>query len=400
MTATQLATFPPQIVAALGGRQPTAEQWRAISMPPEPCAVVAGAGSGKTSVMAARVVYLALVGLGAIDADHRGIVPGNVLCLTFTNKATENLALRVRERALDHRGSPRGGGAGGHELPRLRGADHRAARASRRLGAGDEGAHAGAAGGGRRARARPHDVSVGQGRVAAERRGRGPEAGGAGRQPSGVARGDRRLQRGAPRGAARFEGEGDRQGGGAADRARAGGPHLPGPEGGDGRVRLRRPDPNRARYRAAVPRGRRGLSSAIPRCAARRVSGHQRRAGPAHLAHVRRRIPHHGGRRPRPEHLRLARRQPVQPPAFSRSVPHVGRGPCPGASALHQLSVGLTDPGGGRPHPGPASGLAARRPRQASRSVGGQRERRRRARALLRRVDRGVLDRGPRGRAA
>ena len=96
MTATQLATFPPQIVAALGGRQPTAEQWRAISMPPEPCAVVAGAGSGKTSVMAARVVYLALVGLGAIDADHRGILPGNVLCLTFTNKATENLALRVR----------------------------------------------------------------------------------------------------------------------------------------------------------------------------------------------------------------------------------------------------------------------------------------------------------------
>jgi DNA helicase II / ATP-dependent DNA helicase PcrA len=87
---------PPEIVAALGGRPPTPEQWRAISMPLEPCVVVAGAGSGKTSVMAARLVYLALVAFGLIDGDHDGAHPGNVLCLTFTNKATENLALRVR----------------------------------------------------------------------------------------------------------------------------------------------------------------------------------------------------------------------------------------------------------------------------------------------------------------
>ena len=59
--------------------------------------LVAGAGSGKTSVMAARVVYLALAALGRIDAP--GVMPANVLCLTFTNKATENLRLRVR-RAL------------------------------------------------------------------------------------------------------------------------------------------------------------------------------------------------------------------------------------------------------------------------------------------------------------
>jgi DNA helicase-2/ATP-dependent DNA helicase PcrA len=91
-----VTTYPPQIVAALGGAEPTAEQWDAISMPLEPYVLVAGAGSGKTSVMAARVVYLALVALGRLPADHEGVLPGNLLCLTFTVKATENLRLRVR----------------------------------------------------------------------------------------------------------------------------------------------------------------------------------------------------------------------------------------------------------------------------------------------------------------
>jgi DNA helicase-2/ATP-dependent DNA helicase PcrA len=86
---------PDEIVVAMGA-EPTDEQWRAIAMPLEPYVVVAGAGSGKTSVMAARVVYLALAALGRIPADHDGVLPGNVLCLTFTNKATENLTLRVR----------------------------------------------------------------------------------------------------------------------------------------------------------------------------------------------------------------------------------------------------------------------------------------------------------------
>ncbi len=90
--------FPEPILRFLGG-EPTAEQWRAISSPLEPCVVVAGAGSGKTSVMAARVVYLAMVATGRLEADHPGVMPGNVLCLTFTNKATENLILKIR-RAL------------------------------------------------------------------------------------------------------------------------------------------------------------------------------------------------------------------------------------------------------------------------------------------------------------
>ena len=90
--------YPNEIVEFLGA-EPTPEQWRAISMPLEPYVLVAGAGSGKTSVMAARVIYLALVASGRIEAEHDGVLPGNVLCLTFTNKATENLVQRIR-RAL------------------------------------------------------------------------------------------------------------------------------------------------------------------------------------------------------------------------------------------------------------------------------------------------------------
>jgi DNA helicase II / ATP-dependent DNA helicase PcrA len=88
---------PPEIVAAMGGRVPTLQQWRAITHPLAPCCVVAGAGSGKTAVMAARVVYLALAAMGRVDAEHRGAMPSSVLCLTFTNKAAEELSRRVRE---------------------------------------------------------------------------------------------------------------------------------------------------------------------------------------------------------------------------------------------------------------------------------------------------------------
>ena len=44
------------IRAALRGYDPTEEQWDAITHPPEPLAIIAGAGSGKTAVMAARIV--------------------------------------------------------------------------------------------------------------------------------------------------------------------------------------------------------------------------------------------------------------------------------------------------------------------------------------------------------
>ncbi|MEO7446856.1 MAG: ATP-dependent helicase, partial [Humibacillus sp.] len=87
------------------------QQWRAISAPLEPAVVIAGAGSGKTSVMAARVVYL--VATGQVQADQ-------VLGLTFTTKATAELAHRVRE-ALVASGlgapTPTAGREAGEELP-------------------------------------------------------------------------------------------------------------------------------------------------------------------------------------------------------------------------------------------------------------------------------------------
>jgi DNA helicase-2/ATP-dependent DNA helicase PcrA len=65
----------------------SAEQLAAITAPMEPAVVVAGAGSGKTAVMTARVVWL--VGTGQVAA-------GRVLGLTFTNKAAAELGARVR----------------------------------------------------------------------------------------------------------------------------------------------------------------------------------------------------------------------------------------------------------------------------------------------------------------
>ena len=66
------------------------QQRAAVGAPLEPGLIVAGAGSGKTEVMAARVVHLVATGQ---------VRPDEVLGLTFTTKATASLAARVRERA-------------------------------------------------------------------------------------------------------------------------------------------------------------------------------------------------------------------------------------------------------------------------------------------------------------
>src|SRR5690606_5696734 len=63
------------------------QQLAAITAPLEPSVIIAGAGSGKTTVMAARVVWL--VGTGAVR-------PEEVLGLTFTRKAAAELSDRVR----------------------------------------------------------------------------------------------------------------------------------------------------------------------------------------------------------------------------------------------------------------------------------------------------------------
>ncbi len=72
---------------AVLGFTPTGEQLSAIQAPLRPGLIVAGAGSGKTTVMAARVVWL--VGTGQV-------APERVVGLTFTNKAAAELSGRVR----------------------------------------------------------------------------------------------------------------------------------------------------------------------------------------------------------------------------------------------------------------------------------------------------------------
>ncbi|MDO5534455.1 MAG: ATP-dependent DNA helicase [Propionibacteriaceae bacterium] len=82
-----LFTDPAQVSAALGIPF-SPQQLTAITAPLAPGVIIAGAGSGKTTVMAARVVWL--VGTGQVR-------PEQVLGLTFTRKAAAELSARVRE---------------------------------------------------------------------------------------------------------------------------------------------------------------------------------------------------------------------------------------------------------------------------------------------------------------
>jgi len=68
---------------------PTDQQEKVITAPLKPTLVVAGAGSGKTATMSARVTYL--VASGQVD-------PSQVLGLTFTRKATHELRERIENR--------------------------------------------------------------------------------------------------------------------------------------------------------------------------------------------------------------------------------------------------------------------------------------------------------------
>ncbi|MDR1431992.1 MAG: ATP-dependent helicase [Propionibacteriaceae bacterium] len=76
----------PSDLAEVLGIPFSAEQLQAIAAPLSPGVIIAGAGSGKTTVMAARVVWL--VGSGQLER-------GQVLGLTFTRKATAELSARI-----------------------------------------------------------------------------------------------------------------------------------------------------------------------------------------------------------------------------------------------------------------------------------------------------------------
>ena len=101
----RLPDFGPGDLVELLGVPFSEEQLDAVMAPLEPYVVVAGAGSGKTTVMTARVVWLVATGQ---------VLPEQVLGLTFTNKAAGELAGRVR-RAVQQL-SDRTSGVPHHEV--------------------------------------------------------------------------------------------------------------------------------------------------------------------------------------------------------------------------------------------------------------------------------------------
>ncbi|PYI39909.1 DNA helicase UvrD [Arthrobacter psychrolactophilus] len=78
---------PYELAELLEQRPPTPEQAAIICSPLEPLLVIAGAGSGKTTTMADRVVWLVANGL---------VLPEEILGVTFTRKAAGELASRIR----------------------------------------------------------------------------------------------------------------------------------------------------------------------------------------------------------------------------------------------------------------------------------------------------------------
>ena len=63
------------------------EQYNAVTAPPGPVLVLAGAGSGKTRTLTYRVAWLL----------HQGVRPGEIMLLTFTNKASKEMLHRVHD---------------------------------------------------------------------------------------------------------------------------------------------------------------------------------------------------------------------------------------------------------------------------------------------------------------
>jgi DNA helicase-2/ATP-dependent DNA helicase PcrA len=76
--------FHPQIDYA---RELNPQQLAAVTAPPGPALVIAGAGSGKTRTLTYRVAYLL----------EQGIPPDRILLLTFTNKAAGEMMRRVSD---------------------------------------------------------------------------------------------------------------------------------------------------------------------------------------------------------------------------------------------------------------------------------------------------------------
>ncbi len=78
---------PPVHLQIDYARELNEQQLAAVTAPPGPSLVIAGAGSGKTRTLTYRVAYLL----------EQGIPPERILLLTFTNKASKEMMRRVAD---------------------------------------------------------------------------------------------------------------------------------------------------------------------------------------------------------------------------------------------------------------------------------------------------------------
>jgi ATP-dependent DNA helicase UvrD/PcrA len=83
-----LQPFRPDVSFQIDyARELNTQQHAAVTAPPGPALVIAGAGAGKTRTLIFRVAYLL----------EQGIPAGRILLLTFTNKAAREMMRRVRD---------------------------------------------------------------------------------------------------------------------------------------------------------------------------------------------------------------------------------------------------------------------------------------------------------------
>ncbi|MGD7002959.1 ATP-dependent helicase [Corynebacterium halotolerans] len=97
-----MSRISPQLLSKSLGEKfgPTEQQAAVIGAAPGPLLVVAGAGAGKTTTMASRVVWLVANGYAT---------PDQILGLTFTRKAAQQLNQKIRRQLEIFAGTPKVG---------------------------------------------------------------------------------------------------------------------------------------------------------------------------------------------------------------------------------------------------------------------------------------------------